>query len=84
MSLFRPASLIRYKDLPIIAITLPGEVRLWSYGVLEEYFPHQISFRTRRYHVTVAGENLFLRAMTRDEVLITGKVSSVSSREETE
>ncbi|MBR5001594.1 MAG: YabP/YqfC family sporulation protein, partial [Firmicutes bacterium] len=76
MSLFRPVSLIRYKDLPIIAVTLPSEVRLWSYGVLQEYFPHQISFRTRRYHVTIAGENLFLRAMTREEVLITGKIFS--------
>ena len=81
MSLLHPPSLIRYRDLPVIAITLPLEVRLWSYGVLEEYFPHQISFRTRRYHVTIAGENLLLRVMTREEVLITGKIASVATQE---
>ena len=82
MPFFRPVSLIRYKDFPIIAVTLPQEVRLWSYGTLQEYFPDRISFRTRRYTVTVTGDALLLRVMTRDEVLITGKVRSVTTLEE--
>lgn len=82
MSLRYNLSPIRYKDLPTISLTLPGEFRLWSYGVLQEYFPHQISFRTQYYTITVTGEDLLLRAMTRNEVLITGKVTSVTTREE--
>lgn len=84
MSLFSRPSPIRFPDSPAVSLILPDEASLWACGALYEYTSSRISFQTDRFRVTVEGENLTLRAMTANEVLIRGSIHGVKCDEREE
>ena len=65
-------------DLPLLTATGRNEVAIENYKSLIEFTETKIRIRTRGGTMTVEGENLKLRQITTENVLVCGLISGIT------
>lgn len=63
---------------PVVEIAGDNRVLIENYGAVREYSPQKIGIRVKYGTVVVCGCGLELRRMTKEQLVIAGRIDSVS------
>ena len=65
-------------DVPRITLNDNRELTVENYKTVEGYQPEEIKLRSAKYRITILGKALSIKAITDEEIFISGNITDIS------